>query len=67
MTATFQPEQAGPITIYIRAVNAGPFYIDPKPEISGVTVSKSYISAPGVYVNELSSGTEAARGYVIGG
>jgi hypothetical protein len=66
MTATFTPAQVGPITLYVRAVNAGPFYIDPEPEISGVTVSRSYILAPGVYANELSSGT-AARGFIVGG
>ncbi len=57
MSATFTPGMKGPITIYVRAAKASTtFYIDPRPEISGVTVSKSFIQGPGVYVNELSAG-----------
>lgn len=66
MSATFTPQQKGPFTITIKAAKiSSTFYIDPKPEISGVTVSKSEVLAPGVYTNELSSGTSG--GFIIGG
>jgi hypothetical protein len=56
MTATFTPQQKGALYLYVKAAKAGTtFYIDPKPTISGVTVSKSHILAPGVYANELQS------------
>lgn len=62
MTATFTPGMKGPINIVVKAAKASTtFYIDPKPEISGVTVSKSAILAPGVYANELSSGAAAVK------
>lgn len=69
MSATFTPGMKGPITIYVRAAAASStFYIDPKPEISGVTVSKSFQLAPDAYVNEISSGGGGSTGgYVIGG
>lgn len=67
MALTFTPAQAGPITLRVRCAAATTtFYIDPKPEISGVTVSKSYIGGHGTYINELSTaGAPTAR--VIGG
>jgi hypothetical protein len=56
MTATFTPAQVGPLTIWVKcAKTATTFYIDPKPAISGVTVSKSFTLPPGVYANELST------------
>jgi hypothetical protein len=56
MTATFQPELAGPIALYVKAAAASStFYIDPEPEISGVTVSRSYVMNKGIYVNERST------------
>lgn len=57
MAATFTPQAKGPITIRIfAALVSSTFYIDPEPEISGVTVSKSSMVAPGVYINEISTG-----------
>jgi hypothetical protein len=56
MSVTFTPRQHGPIDLVVRAAKASTtFYIDPKPSISGVVVSKSYILAPSMHVNELSS------------
>lgn len=55
---SFTPGMKGPINIVIKVAKASStYYIDPKPSISGVTVSKSEILAPGVYANELSSGS----------
>lgn len=63
VSGSFTPAQKGPITIYVRAAKASTiFYIDPRPVISGLTISKSEIIAPGVYVNELSSGGAASSG-----
>jgi len=57
MSATFTPGQKGPLSLTIKlGAASGTFYVDPKPEISGVTVSKSYALPQGAYVNELSSG-----------
>lgn len=56
IVGTFTPVLKGPITVYVKAALASTtYYIDPRPAISGVTVSKSEILAPGVYTNELSS------------
>lgn len=50
---SFTPAQKGPITIYVKAALASStFYIDPQVSITGVSVSKSQILAPGVYANE---------------
>lgn len=50
---SFTPGMKGPINITIKVAKASStYYIDPKPEISGVTVSRSEILAPGVYMNE---------------
>jgi hypothetical protein len=55
---SFTPGQKGPLNITIKVAKASStYYIDPRPSISGVTVSKSEILAPGVYANELQSGT----------
>lgn len=57
MAVTFTANEIGPIALKVFAAEPSKtFYIDPEPVISGVTVSKSFILAPGVYVNELSSG-----------
>lgn len=57
MSVTFTPGMKGPINIVVKAAKASStFYIDPRPAISGITVSKSEILAPGVYANELSPG-----------
>lgn len=57
MTATITTTQAGPLTIYVKCAKTSTiFYVDPLPSISGVTVSKSFMLAPGVYHNELKSG-----------
>jgi hypothetical protein len=54
---SFTPGMKGPINITVKVAKvSSTYYIDPKPSISGVTVSKSEILAPGVYANELSSG-----------
>jgi hypothetical protein len=51
---SFTPGQAGPINIYVKAAKASStYYIDPRPSISGVPVSKSEILAPCVYANVL--------------
>lgn len=65
---SFTPAMAGPVNIVVKVGKASAtYYIDPKPSISGVTVSKSEILAPGVYANELSSGSSGggsrARGF----
>lgn len=55
---SFTPGMKGPLNITIKVAKASStYYIDPRPSISGVTVSKSEILAPGVYANELSSGS----------
>lgn len=61
MSVTFTPQQKGLVYITVKAAKASStFYIDTKPEISGVTVSKTYV-APGGVINELqSSGGSAA-------
>jgi hypothetical protein len=61
MSVTFTPQQKGLIYITVKAAKASStFYIDTKPEIPGVTVSKTYV-APGGVINELqSSGGGAA-------
>lgn len=62
MSVTFTPQMKGPINLTVKAAKASTtFYFDPKPEISGVTVSKSMILAPGVYASELSSGSSGAH------
>jgi hypothetical protein len=61
---SFTPAQKGAISIYVRAAKASvTYYIDPRPSISGVTVAKSEILAPGIYANELSSGGASAVQY----
>ena len=52
---SFTPGMKGPINITIKVAKASAtYYIDPDPTIGGVKVgAKSYIVAPGVYVNEL--------------
>jgi hypothetical protein len=61
---SFTPGQKGAINIYVRAAKASAtYYIDPRPSISGVTVAKSEILAPGVYANELSAGGASAVQY----
>lgn len=68
MSATFTPQQKGALYLYVKAAKAGTtFYIDPKPTISGVSVSKSHILAPGVYANELSSGGGISRARAASG
>ncbi|MCA0032756.1 hypothetical protein [Mesorhizobium sp. B263B2A] len=60
---SFTPGQKGPINITIKAAKASTtYYIDPKPSISGITVSKSYVVAPGIYVNERASAAVANVG-----
>jgi len=55
-----QPQLAGPIYTTIKAAQASTtFYIDPKPSL-GFLSAKSYIAAPGVYINEL-TGVMGAR------
>lgn len=64
----FTPAQAGPLNITVKVGKASAtYYIDPKPSISGVTVSRSYAIAPGVYVNELQSGGASGGGPLVGG
>jgi len=54
---SFTPRMKGPLNITIKVAKvSSTYYIDPRPAINGVTVSKSEILAPGVYANELSSG-----------
>lgn len=55
LSKTFTPAQKGPATIRIY-IGAASFtcYIDPKPEISGITVGKSFAISGGNYVNEVS-------------
>lgn len=66
MSATFTAAEKGPITVRIYVAKASAtFYIDPEPEIAGKTVSRSFIMAPGVYVNELAGGR--AAGNMTGG
>lgn len=58
---SFTPGMKGPINITIKVAKpSSTYYIDPRPSISGITVSKSEILAPGVYANELSSGGGSA-------
>lgn len=65
---SFTPGMKGPLNITIKVAKASTtYYIDPLPSISGVTVSKSAILAPGVFANELSSGAAASGGFIIGG
>jgi hypothetical protein len=53
---TFAPGQKGPINIVIKAAKASTtYYVDPRPSITNVSVSKSAVLAPGVYANELVS------------
>lgn len=53
---SFTPGMKGPLNIAIKVAKASTtYYIDPEPEISGVTVSRSEILAPGVYMNETGS------------
>lgn len=55
---SFTPGMKGPINITIKVAKASAtYYIDPRPAISGITVNKSEIIGPGVYINELSSGS----------
>lgn len=62
ITATISPTMKGPITIYPRAAKASTtFYLDPKPEISGVGVGRSFVVSPGVYLNERFAGIPASR------
>ena len=62
MQVSFTPQMKGPINIVVKAAPASStFYIDPKPEISGVAISKSAILAPGVYANELFAGVPRSR------
>jgi hypothetical protein len=59
---------AGPINITVKVAKASStYYIDPKPSISGVTVSKSEILAPGVYANERSTGGMLTLSGMTGG
>lgn len=61
---SFTPAQKGPITINLKIAKASAtYYIDPKPSISGVTVSKSFIAGPTLYANELSGGGASAMAY----
>jgi hypothetical protein len=53
---TFTPGMKGPINIVIKAAKVSTtYYVDPKPSITNVSVSKSAVLAPGVYANELVS------------
>lgn len=65
MSLTFTPQMKGPIILLIKAARPSfsSYYIDPEPEISGVTVSKSFMLPPGVYANELQSGGSGVAGY----
>ena len=64
---SFTPGQKGPINITIKAAKiSSTYYIDPRPSISGVTVSKSFIAASGVYANELSAGGLKYNGAMAG-
>lgn len=58
MSVTFTPQMKGPIELIIKVGRNGTntFYVDPKPIISGLAISKSEIVGPGVFVNELSTG-----------
>lgn len=63
VSASFTPAQKGPITVYVRAAKLSTtFYVDPRPVIAGVAISRSEILAPGIYANEL-----AAGGPLVGG
>src|ERR1035437_1605849 len=65
---SFTPGMAGPINITVKVAKASStYYIDPKPSISGVTVSKSEILAPGVYANERSTGGMLTLSGMTGG
>lgn len=69
MGVSFTPQMKGPINIVVKAAKASStFYVDPRPAISGVTVSKSEILAPGVYANELAAGLKLVpmTGGIIG-
>jgi hypothetical protein len=54
LSSTFTPREKGPITVLVKiAAASATFYIDPEITISGVTLGKQFVVAPGVYVNEL--------------
>lgn len=56
MAVTFTPQQKGDVIIRVKAAKpSSTFYVDPKPVIAGVTVSKSH-GVIGSFVNELASG-----------
>lgn len=63
---SFTPAMKGPINIRFKVAKASAtYYLDPTPYISGVPVSKSYITAGGLFVNELSSGDRFSGGLFI--
>lgn len=66
---SFTPGMKGPINITIKVAKASStYYIDPSPTISGVTISRSEIVAPGVYMNETAAASAASGFYrPIGG
>ncbi len=66
MALTFTPAKIGPIQLRVFVGTTSAVYIDPKPEISGVTVGKSFMTSPGVLANELSSASSGSA-RVIGG
>lgn len=68
MSATFTAAEKGPITVRIYVAKASAtMYIDPEPEISGLTVSRSHILAPGVYMNQTSANAAIGHGNMTGG
>lgn len=63
LAVTFTPQQKGWVLLRVKAAKASStFYIDPRPVISGVTVSKSH-ALPGAYVNELQASGGGSAGY----
>lgn len=63
---SFTPAQKGPLNITIKVAKASAtYYIDPRPSINNVPVSKSFILSPGVYVNELGPGDRFSGGLFI--
>lgn len=62
LQVTFTPGMKGPITIYPKVGKASTtLYIDPKPEISGISVSRSFALSPGIIANEMFAGMPRSR------
>lgn len=68
VSSSFTPAFAGPFTIRIKvgAASVANYYVDPAPEISGVTLGKAYMGVAGTYVTEI-SGSSSSTKFIIGG